>query len=299
MRRSASWWTTSLLVLAACSSQNGNTSSASTSAATTLATTTAPAPAVAGPATTKPATTTTVEQPGASVETPDVEGPITGGERNGLPSNPSPPALLRQYGYVEQEFFMRGVASSYTADGALGQDGTWTVRPNTTAAYTTRILVRRPADPEKANGIVAVEWLNVTGGQDADPDFGFLYPTLLAEGTTWVGVSAQFGGVEGPGLTIPIPGVDPKPLKAADPTRYAPLIHPGDDYSYDIYSQAAQAIRTAEGRRPAQRYTGEEGTRRRRVAVGRPPDHVHQRCPTAGPYLRRIPRAQQGHRRSS
>jgi hypothetical protein len=32
-------------------------------------------------------------------------------------------------------------------------------------------------------------------------------------------------------------------LKSWDPIRYAPLLHPGDNYCYDIYSQAAQAIR--------------------------------------------------------
>ena len=31
--------------------------------------------------------------------------------------------------------------------------------------------------------------------------------------------------------------------KSADPARYAPLSHPGDSYSYDIFSQAGQAIR--------------------------------------------------------
>jgi len=68
----------------------------------------------------------------------------------------------------------------------------WNVETGATAPYTTRILVRRPADPADANGlvgVVGVEWLNVSGGQDADPDFGFLYPEILARGSTWVGVS--------------------------------------------------------------------------------------------------------------
>ena len=232
--------TTTLLLLAACSSGDDSTATSSTTGA----------PVTGAPTTSGVSTTTAVEQPGASVAVPTVEGPITGGERNGLPSNPTPPELLQQYGYVEQEFFISGDATAYTADGTLGRDGLWAAHPNGTAPYTTRILVRRPADPATANGIIAVEWFNVSGGQDADPDFGSLYPTLLSEGTTWVGVSAQFGGVQGPGLSLPIPGVSPTPLKAADPTRYAPLSHPGDDYSYDIYSQAAQAIRRPQGADP-------------------------------------------------
>src|SRR5262249_4168405 len=39
-----------------------------------------------------------------------------------------------------------------------------------------------------------------------------------------------------------LPGV-PNGLKAADPERYASLHHPGDSFSYDIYSQAGQAVR--------------------------------------------------------
>ncbi|MDH3754878.1 MAG: alpha/beta hydrolase domain-containing protein, partial [Acidimicrobiia bacterium] len=191
-------------------------------------------------------TTTTVAPRGDAVAVPTVVA-VTGGDRNGLPANPAPRELLDEYDYVEEEFFISGDAARYAPVGELGEDGMWTVEPAGATPFTTRILVRRPADPAEANGVVGVEWLNVSGGQDADPDFGFLYPEILASGTSWVGVSAQFGGVDGPGLGIDIPGVDPIPLKTADPTRYEPIEHPGDDYSYDIYSQAAQAIRQPDG----------------------------------------------------
>jgi hypothetical protein len=55
---------------------------------------------------------------------------------------------------------------------------------------------------------------------------------LLREGYAWVGVSAQAGGLNA--LKAP-------PL--GDPERYESLIHPGDSYSYDMFSQAGQAIR--------------------------------------------------------
>ena len=32
-------------------------------------------------------------------------------------------------------------------------------------------------------------------------------------------------------------------LKTWDPQRYGPLLHPGDDFSYDIFSQAIEALR--------------------------------------------------------
>lgn len=199
--------------------------------------------------TSAPPTTTTAEPPGAAVAVPTITV-VSGGDRGGLPANAAPREILDEYGYVEEEYFIGGDATAYSPIGPLGEDGVWDVEAAGTAPYTTRILVRRPADPAEANGVVGVEWLNVSGGQDADPDFGFLYPELLARGTTWVGVSAQFGGVDGPGLGIEIPGVQAIPLKTADPTRYAPIEHPGDDYSYDIYSQAAQAIRRPDGPDP-------------------------------------------------
>src|SRR4029077_9259488 len=40
------------------------------------------------------------------------------------------------------------------------------------------------------------------------------------------------------------------PLKTVDPERYGSLVHPGDAFSYDIFSQAAQAIRQPQGISP-------------------------------------------------
>jgi hypothetical protein len=64
-------------------------------------------------------------------------------------------------------------------------------------------------------------------------------------------VSAQALGITGEGgFTIPIPGYHPVSLKVQNPTRYSSLTHPGDDYSYDIFSQAAQALWRPKGANP-------------------------------------------------
>lgn len=181
--------------------------------------------------------------PGEGVRSPEVTGPITGGER-GLPFNPMPSRLADEHGYVEEEFFVSGEATAYEAEGSWELDGRWRAVEGQTQPYTSRILVRRPADAADFNGTVLVEWLNVTSGMDADPDFGFAHELLMRDGWAYVGVSAQVGGVEGGGgLELDIPGFDPQPLKAWDPARYRELDHPGDAYSYDIFSQAAQAVR--------------------------------------------------------
>ena len=184
------------------------------------------------------------EGPGSAVARPNVTGPVTSGTR-GQPFNAMPSGLADRYGYVEEEFFLDGEATAYQADGELSEDGRWTVSPAGTAPYRTRVIVRRPADADDFDGTVFVEWLNVTAGVDGDPDFGLAHAELLGHGSAYVGVSAQAVSVEGgqAALPIDIPGGGPRPLKQWDPERYGELAHPGDPYSYDIFSQAAQAVR--------------------------------------------------------
>src|SRR4030095_2498283 len=66
-----------------------------------------------------------------------------------------------------------------------------------TASYKTRLLIRRPSNPSNFNGIVFIDWMNVTAGNDSDI-FGGLSSELLNEGYAYVGVSAQGGGVQYP-----------------------------------------------------------------------------------------------------
>jgi Alpha/beta hydrolase domain len=217
-----------VLLLAACSSgDDDDTSEAVVDETTTPA---------------EPTTTTTI--PPAA----EVTGPVTGGA-TGAPANAMPANVPGASSYVEEEFFIEGEATAYAAVGELTADGEWTVEPSTTAPYKTRVLVRRPQNADASNGIVVVEWLNVSAGVDADPDFALLHPLLLSEGYTWIGVSAQQTGVGGgSGSIVDIPGVPAdlfRPLTVADPERYGTLSHPGDDYSYDIVTQVGQLARGA------------------------------------------------------
>jgi hypothetical protein len=173
-----------------------------------------------------------------------VTGPVTGGN-HGFPGTATP-VQLGAYGYVEQEFFLSGVATAYEAVGSWGSDGRWSISPGSSAAYTTRILVRRPHDPKRFNGTVLVEWLNVSGNVDVDPDFAYMREELL-RGYAWVGVSAQAAGIHG---VVPVLGPGAVGLKAWDPVRYGVLNHPGDAYSYDIFSQAGYALLHPQGENP-------------------------------------------------
>jgi hypothetical protein len=175
----------------------------------------------------------------AAVPTPTIEGPITGGL--GAPFVAGTTFDLADVGYTAEEFFISGTASAYTSAASLGADGLWSVAPGESAAYETRILVYRPNKKAKFNGTVVVEWLNVSGGLDSAPDWIAGHVQLIREGFAWVGVSAQRVGVEG-GTPL-LPGLPVMPLKVVDPVRYGSLVHPGDSFSYDIFSQAGQALR--------------------------------------------------------
>jgi hypothetical protein len=90
-----------------------------------------------------------------------------------------------------------------------------------------------------------VEWNNVSGGVDANPDWASLEEELT-RGDVWGGVSTQLIGVEGGPVLVQAPGTEGivgKGLKALDPARYGLLEHPGDGYSFDIYTQGARALR--------------------------------------------------------
>ena len=152
------------------------------------------------------------------------------GDRSGrgTPNSAAPAPLLAQAGYVEEELLLAGDATAYTPDGTWGPDGEWAATPAGSAPYITRALVRRPTDPAAFNGTVLVEWLNVSAGSDVAVDFGYLNQELLDQGYIYVGVSAQRVGHQA--------------AKESDPARYETMVHPGDEYSYDIFTQAGSAV---------------------------------------------------------
>jgi len=135
---------------------------------------------------------------------------------------------LKADGYQQREYFTSGTAYSYRATGPENDAGTWKVTPAASGPYRTRIVVRTPADASRFNGTVVVEWLNVTGGGDGAVDSIYLSPELERAGFAWVGVSAQAVGID--------------QLRQKDPARYGSLSDPGDQFSYDIYTQAARAL---------------------------------------------------------
>jgi hypothetical protein len=129
---------------------------------------------------------------------------------------------LATLGYRAEEFFVSGNAESYD--------------PHTTADYTTRVVALIPN--EGFNGTAIVEWLNVSGGIDAPAVWSMAHREIAREGYLYVTVSAQRVGVEG-GTSL----LADMSLKKLDPERYSALTHPGDAFSYDIFTQVGRLTR--------------------------------------------------------
>ena len=143
---------------------------------------------------------------------------------------------VSQFGYEEHEFFFDGTARTY---------GPVSLPP---AQYRSRMIVWTPADASKFHGTTVVEWAEVSdfGQFELTVELNYQSPMLEQEGVAFVLVSAEQRGVCDHTPT----GCTTTSLQGADPARYGSLVHPGDAYSFDIFSQALQAIKHPVGTRP-------------------------------------------------
>lgn len=162
-----------------------------------------------------------------------VSGPVTGGS-HGWAFGQSP-LDATALGYQQEEFFLEGVANRFgpTPGTERTFDGRWQAEPVGSSPFKTRFTVLRPRDFGAFNGTVVLGWNNVSGGFDA---WGAgSNERAFFDGFAYVGVTAQRVGVHGA-------GENPMGLIAWDVERYGSLSIPSDDYSYDIFTQAARAV---------------------------------------------------------
>lgn len=94
------------------------------------------------------------------------------------------PLDLKKAGYVEEEFIVNGTANVYdwNADGSLSVK-------TANAPYSTRILVRRPADRAKFSGNAIVELMNPARRFDWAMMSGYSRDSFIEHGDAWVGVT--------------------------------------------------------------------------------------------------------------
>jgi hypothetical protein len=178
----------------------------------------------------------------ASAASPDVVEAFGG---NGVPITVGQFEDVDAIGYEEREYFVAGGAHKFAVDTKLSKDGKWDAIRIEAASrpYKTRVVVYTPTDPARFNGTVYIEWQNNSGMVDAAPDWVHGHVEVARQGAAYVLVSAQPIGIatlkaKDP-WWVPAEGVS---FAVSDPERYGSLTHPGNRYSFDIFSQVAQAV---------------------------------------------------------
>lgn len=146
------------------------------------------------------------------------------------------PIDLTKAGYVEEEFLVSGAANIYD----WNEDGSLTVK-GADNPYTTRIVVRRPAQAARFSGTVIVEIPNIARRFDWPMIWGFSHDYFLEHGDAWVQI----------GMPASVAS-----MKKFDPAGYGSLGFnntskgcPGeseDGMRYDMFSQVAAVLKSTQ-----------------------------------------------------
>ena len=154
------------------------------------------------------------------------------------------PLDLKKAGYVEEEFIVSGTANVYdwNADGSL------TVK-TANAPYSTRILVRRPADRARFSGHAIVELMNPARRFDWAMMSGYSRDSFLEHGDAWVGVTMpasvdalhKFNPARYPALAF----ANPNPTESCAAGRGGPTTSEQEDgLRWDMLSQVGAALKS-------------------------------------------------------
>lgn len=154
---------------------------------------------------------------------------------------------LTPFGYVEEEYFIRGKASVYRYSPAGPE------RTQADVPYVTRIVLRRPADPRRFSGVVHFEPIHPTQG--ATFSWLALNRYLMSRGDIYVALGvgdADSGNTRSPsypGQTVPVGQA--KVTKWFDPKRYEGLNWPAEDgIRWDVMTDVGLKLRSADADNP-------------------------------------------------
>lgn len=128
---------------------------------------------------------------------------------------------LATHGYEETEWLIAGEADTWSWDEGLRARATGR-RP-----FITRVLVRRPAAPERFSGLVQLEPHHPD--DDRALTWAAIGPWIVREGHAHVGVTQE------PAVVADLAGWDPD--------RYGTLALPDESMRWDIVGQVARAMR--------------------------------------------------------
>lgn len=142
-------------------------------------------------------------------------------------------------GFSEVELLIQGEATSYLPRTEPKTDGKWRFKEYLLDGYKIRVIIRYPTSGN--SGIIIVEWLNVTAGKDNSVDWTYLAEEIGRKGHIYVGISAQYVGIMGRDSGTVDSLIDVRGLGVQNPARYGNLSHPGDEFSFDIFTQSTLA----------------------------------------------------------
>ena len=181
---------------------------------------------------------------------PEVTGPLPESADSyafGAADHELVPEDLAKEGYTEEEFLVSGTANVYSWPAP----GPAVVR-TADAPYTTRLLVRRPAEGRHFSGNVVVEMLNPSNLFDLNIGWAVAHRQMIENGDAWVGVTAKPVAVEALkkfdaaryhdlSFANPLPLSDPRNCAtvAADSSRTTE-----NGLIWDIYSQVGAWLKS-------------------------------------------------------
>jgi Alpha/beta hydrolase domain len=130
---------------------------------------------------------------------------------------------LEAAGYTEEELIVSGTADIYDYDDQFRLR-----TRDREVPYTTRVLVRKPADPSRSSGVVQLEPLHPS--MDRDLTWRAIHPWIIRNGHAWVGVT------QAPVMARTL-------SQTVDSERYGQLSIRDSGLAWEIVSQVASALR--------------------------------------------------------
>jgi len=156
------------------------------------------------------------------------------------------PIDFTKAGYVEEEFIISGNANVYD----WAPDGSLSVKTEK-APYTTRILVRRPAQASRFSGNVVVEPFMPARRYDWPIMWGYIHQSLMEHGDAWVGVTvpATSGALKkfNPARYTAVSFANPAPAAACPGAGKNGPADVEDGLRFDALSQVGAALKSASG----------------------------------------------------
>lgn len=163
-----------------------------------------------------------------------------------------------QIGYVEDEYFMSGTANIYEED--MAQNPVISI-PD--APYTTRLLVRRPADAAAFSGNIVIEVLNATAMIDIDRMWVNSWQFFTRNGDIYIGITSKGQVVDAlkrfsPERYAPINWANPDPSRTplpevkGNPMLFLPQYESG--LFWDMLIDLARLLRTRDAKNPLAGY---------------------------------------------